>query len=179
MADLLSIANIAAVIGAVLTAMAGLYVYDQQKKADLEYHKQEIEREAVTEYLASLDTLINHAAYCEGSGNHDQADKILLCKKNINKIYIYAPAEVVDAMDNLLKEAIELASIISKIPNDEMCNEDKEALYANERAKTQNAYVKAVNVARQHIGLHKQPVGEVQLLLLGKKDGSAASAEPL
>ncbi len=177
MADLLSIANIAAVIGAVGTAVAGLYIYHQQKKADMAYHKQEIEREAVTEYLASLDTLINHAAYCEENGAHDHADKILVCKRNINKVYIYAPAEVVMALDILLEEAIKLASVISKIPNAEMCNEDKEALYANERAKTQSAYVKAVNVARQHIGLHKQPVGEVQLLLLGKKDGSAASAE--
>ncbi|HAW92937.1 TPA: hypothetical protein DCX24_09520, partial [Candidatus Azambacteria bacterium] len=97
------------------------------------------------------------------------ADKILLCKKNINKIYIYAPAEVVDAMDTLLTAATELASVISKIPNAEIYDEDKVALYDNERATTQNAYLKAVNVARQHIGLHKQPVGAVQLLLLGKK----------
>ena len=169
MADLLSIANIVAIFAAVGTAWLGILTYRRQKEIDLEYHKEQQEREAVTEYLASLDTLINHAAYCEGSGTHDQADKILLCKKNINKIYIYAPAEVVNAMDKLLTEATELASIISKIPNAEIYDEDKEALYANERDKTQDAYLTAVNVARQHIGLHKQPVGAVQLLLLGKK----------
>ncbi|SNY49686.1 hypothetical protein SAMN06297280_1503 [Arsukibacterium tuosuense] len=169
MAELLSIANLLAVVGAVGTAWMGLRTYRQQKEIDLEYHKEEVEREAVTEYLASLDTLINHAAYCEEHGKHDQADKILMCKQKINKIYIYAPAEVVVAMDTLLTEASELASIISKIPNAEMFDVDKVALYANERDRTQNAYSVAVNVARQHIGLHKQSVGAVQLFLLGKK----------
>ncbi|WP_019676346.1 hypothetical protein [Arsukibacterium perlucidum] len=169
MADFLPIANFLAVIAAIGTALLGIFTYRQQKEIDLEYHKEQLEREAATEYLASLDTLINHAAYCEEHGAHDQADKILACKKNINKIYIYAPAEVVEAMDALLTTAIELASVISKIPNAEMFDEDQVALYANERAKTQDAYLEAVNVARQHIGLHKQPVGAVQLLLLGKK----------
>lgn len=169
MADFLSIANIVAAFAAIGTAWLGIVTYRRQKEIDLEYHKEQLEREAVTEYLASLDTLINHAAYCEGSGTHDQADKILLCKKNINKIYIYAPAEVVNAMDKLLTEATELASVISKIPNAEIYDEDKEALYRNERDKTQDAYLTAVNVSRQHIGLHKQQVGAVQLLLLGKK----------
>ncbi|WP_372628135.1 hypothetical protein [Arsukibacterium sp.] len=169
MTDLLSIANVLAVFAAIGTAWLGIVTYRRQKEIDLEYHKEQLEREAVTEYLASLDTLINHAAYCEGHGTHDQADKILLCKKNINKIYIYAPAEVVEAMDNLLTEATDLASVISKIPNAEMFDKDKEALYDNERTKTQNAYLVAVNVARKHVGLHKQPVGAVQLLLLGKK----------
>ncbi len=169
MADLLSIANIFAVFAAIGTALLGVLSYRHQKEIDLEYQKGELKREAVTEYLASLDKLINHAAYCEEHGAHDQADKILMCKKNINKIYIYAPAELVNAMDRLLTEAIELASIISRIPNPEMFDEDKIALYDNERTKTQKAYVEAVNIARAQIGLYKEPVDAVQLLLLGKK----------
>ncbi|KKO50194.1 hypothetical protein VT06_01680 [Arsukibacterium sp. MJ3] len=169
MAAFLSIANIVAAFAAVGTALLGILTYRRQKEIDLEYQKEELKREAVTEYLTSLDTLINHAAYSEGHGAHDQADKILACKKNINKIYIYAPADVVKAMDTLLTEATELASIISKISNSEIFNQDKKALYDSERTKTQDAYLAAVNIARQHIGFHKGPVDAVQLLLLGKK----------
>jgi hypothetical protein len=72
-------------------------------------------------------------------------------------------------MDKLLTVASELASIISKIPNAEMFDEEKKALYENEQTKTHAAYNHAINIARKEIGLYKEPVGAVQLLLLGKK----------
>jgi hypothetical protein len=169
MADLLSVANIVAAFTAVITVMVGLYTYARQKDIDLKYQQDELKREAVTAYLSSLDALINHAAFCQEQGNHDQAGKILTCKEYINRIYIYAPANVVDAMDTLLTEATALASIVSKIPNSEIFNEDKQALYENEQTRTHDAYIQAVNIARKEIGLYKEPVKAVQLLLLGKK----------
>ena len=169
MADFLSIANIVAIFAAVGTALLGLYTYRKQKEIDLKYQQGELRREAITAFLSSLDALINHAAFCQEQGNHDQAGKILTCKENINRIYIYAPASVVDAMDKLLTAASQLASIISKIPNAEMFDKDKEALYENAQTKTHDAYIQAINVARNEIGLYKEPVGAVQLLLLGKK----------
>ncbi len=170
MADLSSMANMIAAFGAVGTALLGLVVYRHQKDVDLDYKKGELKREAVTEYLSSLDALINHAAYSDGQGgSHDHASKILGCKESLNKIYIYAPARLVDAMDKLLSEAIVLSSIISTIPNSEIFEESQVARYDNERARTSDAYMLAVNVAREEIGLHSDPVGTVQLLLLGKK----------
>lgn len=169
MADLMSIANIIAAFAAIGTALLGILIYRRRKEIDLDYKKGELKREAVTEYLSSLDALINHAAYSEGQGNHDEAAKILGCKENLNKIYIYAPARLVDAMDDLLTEAIALSSIISKIPNAEIFNKDQEARYDNERKHTHEAYMRAVNIARQEIGLHSDRVGTVQLILLGKK----------
>lgn len=169
MADLLSMANVLAAFAAVGTVLLGIVTYRSQKDIDLEYRKGELKREAVTEYLSSLDALINHAAYSEGKGNHDEAAKILGCKENLNKIYIYAPANLVDAMDQLLTEAIALATIVSKIPNSEIFDEKQAALYANEKNRTHDAYKLAVNIARKEIGLHADQVATVQLLLLGKK----------
>ena len=169
MADLLSMANIIAAFAAVGTALLGVITYSRQKEIDLDYEKGELKREAVTEYLSSLDALINHAAYSEGQGDHDEAGKILGCKENLNKIYIYAPARLVDAMDELLTKAIALSSIISNIPNSEIFDEDQKSRYANEKEETQVAYMRAVNIAREKIGLHSDRVGAVQLLLLGKK----------
>lgn len=170
MSELISFANIFAVFAAVGTALLGVITYRRRKEIDLDYKQGEIKRQAVTEYLSSLDALINHAAYSDGQKGHDEAAKIISCKEHLNKIYIYAPARLTNAMDTLLTEAIALSSIISKIPNSQIFDEDQALLYENETMLTHEAYIRAVNIAREEVGLHSDPVSAVQLLLLGKND---------
>ncbi|WP_293268263.1 hypothetical protein [Neptunomonas sp.] len=168
MDTLFSIANLIAVFSAIGAALLGLTTYRRQKEIDIELKKGELKRTAVTDYLSSIESLINHAVYSNDQSSSNEAAEILKCKKDLNKIYIYAPTRVVAAMDKLLSEAIVLATIISKIPNAEIFEEDQVLRYSEKSNQVNEAYTNAVNIARKEIGLHTEKVGEVQLLLLGK-----------
>ena len=161
--------NLIAVFAAIGTAFLGVLTYWWRKRVDINLKKAEQKRSVVTDYLASLDSMVNHAAYSENAENYDEAAEVLKAKASLTKIYIYSPGNVVSDMDKLLTEATNLATIISKIPNSKIFDEDQFVLYKDASERTQKAYIKAINTARKEFGLHPEEVVDMQILILGAR----------
>ena len=168
MDTIISFANLIAIVGAIGTAYLGLRTYRRQKEYDQEFELAEIKRSAVTGFLSSIEELVNHAAFSDSKGEFDQASAILKCKTSLNKVYIYAPKEVVASLDNSLSAAIALANIVSNIPNSEICDENRREEYQNESDQLDEMYAHSINIVRKEMGLFPESVERVQLLILGK-----------